>query len=183
MKNQKEIIQQIKSSDIQSFEKLFNTYYSFLCVFANQFVRDMQTAEEIIDDLFYHIWEIRKELEIRDDFKSYLLRSTYNRCISHLRKLKKEQKIIRDLAINAGEEILQIHTVTTPLHLLVSDELMTELNRTVEALPEQCKKIFLLKREEDLSYDEIAKRLKISKNTVKTQIKIALKKIREELNL
>ena len=184
MKDQKDILKRIRNSDIQAFEELFNAYYSLLCSFAASFVRNQQIAEEIVDDLFYHIWEIRRKFEIRDSMKSYLLRSTYNRCISWLRQQKKDQKLIGDIAVINENAVLHIPSMeASPLHVLMNNEFQRKVETVIDELPHQCKQIFLLSRNEELSYTEIAERLQISKNTVKTQIKIALEKLRRGLDL
>jgi RNA polymerase sigma-70 factor (ECF subfamily) len=67
------------------------------------------------------------------------------------------------------------------LGCLYEKELASLIQEAVKSLPEQCRKIFLLSRDEELTYEEISQRLNISVNTIKTQIKIALAKLREWL--
>ena len=82
---EKNIFDKIKADDIKSFEFLFRRYYSILCNYAYKILKDIDAAEEIIQDLFYNIWEKRDTLSIESSVKSYLYKSTYNRCMLLLR--------------------------------------------------------------------------------------------------
>jgi RNA polymerase sigma-70 factor (ECF subfamily) len=182
MNKDKRIIKGIRNSEIEAFEELFDVYYDSLCIVAQRFVRSKQVAEEIVDDLFLHLWEIRKKLEVRDNLDSYLYRATYNRCISWIRKNSKERFLSGDLAFSSEDKILNIpDTSTSPLSCLMNKELRNKIDDAINQLPEKCRQIFILSREFDLTYQEVAQQLNLSKNTIKTQLKIALKKVRDKL--
>lgn len=181
-KKQHKIIEQIKKSDLNAFQYLFQNYYSGLLNFALRFVRERPIAEEIVDDLFIHLWEIRKKIQIRDNIEAYLYRSVYNRCISYIRNKNKQANLTSEIAVSIENKLYSIpETSSSPLNQIMNKELQKQLNKALNELPDKCKEIFILSREYGLKYEEIAEKLKISKNTVKTQLKIALKRLRKSL--
>lgn len=62
----------VRADDTKAFESLFKQYYPKMCLFANRYTHDITTSREIVQDVFIHLWEHRKELEIRSSFRSYL---------------------------------------------------------------------------------------------------------------
>jgi RNA polymerase sigma-70 factor, ECF subfamily len=181
-KKQHKIIEQIKKSDLNAFQYLFQNYYSGLLSFSEKYVRERRVAEEIVDDLFIHLWEIRKKIQIRDSIEAYLYRSVYNRCISYIRNKNKQANLTSQIAVSIENKIYSIpETSSSPLNQVMNKDLKKQLDKALNELPDKCKEIFILSREYGLKYEEIAERLNISVNTVKTQLKIALKRLRESL--
>ena len=83
---------QFPFQDLQSFEVLFRQYYQMLCSYAYRFVNDPDTAEEIVQDLFYKLWEKREELQINTSVKSYLFSAVHNRCLKFIEHRNVETK-------------------------------------------------------------------------------------------
>ena len=182
MNHYSEDTQRIRRGDIEFFKKLFEGYYNNLCILAKEYVKDDGQAEEIVEELFYNLWEKRKTLDIHTSVKIYLIRSVQNRCISYLRKLKTELKVKEDISIEHKNTLKYLpFKESQPIVRLFSSELEEKVRKEINELPEQCRKIFELSRFEEKSYNEIARELTISVNTVKTQMKIALKKLRDNL--
>ena len=84
----KEHIELIKSGNKIAFDQLFLEYYSYLCNYAFQFLHEKDGAEEVVQDLFFNIWEKRESLEIKSSVKSYLFQSVKNRCLTLLNHVK-----------------------------------------------------------------------------------------------
>lgn len=169
------IINGIRKGDICSFEKLYEQYYSYLCTTAEHIVRNSSDAEEIVSDVFIKLWNIREKLEITTSIKAYLIRAVRNTALNHLESSKLSDSIsISDLQLLALDS-------DYPLGRLYEKEILETLNQGIKTLPESCREIFLLSRNEDLKYSDIAEKLGISVNTVKTQMKIALSRLRETL--
>lgn len=166
-------------ADIDTFEKLYGKYYVFLCMIALHIVRNKDDAEEIVSDVFVRLWNSAGRLgEIRS-IKAYLIKAVHNTSlnyIEHNRKLKLNESInARDLNILAWDS-------DYPLGQLYEEELLGIIAGCIEKLPESCREIFLLSRDNNLKYNEISERLGISVNTVKTQMKIALAGLREKIS-
>jgi len=86
------IIQKIRNGDIKTYERVFKENYEMLCEYAVNYVRDYDLAEELVQDVFYHIWKKHSELEITSTVKGYLLQSVKNKCLQHIKHRNVEQK-------------------------------------------------------------------------------------------
>ena len=165
----------IKQDDLVEFEKLFKSYYSPLCHFAFRFLKDMDLAEEIVQEFFYNYWKNRQTMNIQISIKSYMFRSIRNnslKYLEHIKVVKKyEQNFIDTNSSDAGFETNELE--------------VKELNEIIEAtlneLPERCSQIFKLSRFEGLKYNEIAEKLSISVKTVEANMGKALQLFRKNL--
>ena len=175
------IFKRIKKGDESAFEELFRKYFTGLCIYACEFVKRNEVAEEIVEDVFCKIWEKRKSLEVTVSLKSYLYRSVYNTSLNYLKSEKHHMKNQDNLADNF-ENMLPISTpgdITSSS--LLSEELEMKIEQAINSLPEKSQIIFRLSRFEGLKYSEIAEKLNLSVKTVETQISRVLKKLRVQL--
>ncbi len=170
------ILTKLKSGDERFYKSLFQTYYTPLTYFANKYVKNIEVAKELVQELFVKLFEKRYALAIDTSFKSYLYKSIYNSCINYLNQISirenhhhkiKDQK--NDLIEFSEDEIYRI-------------ELEQRIYNEIEKLPAQCKRIFKMNRFEGLSNGDIAEQLNLSKRTVETQISKALKILRKKLS-
>jgi len=166
------LINRLKQGEESAYELLFNEFYRVLTVYANKYVRDIETAKEIVQDLFVHLYEKRENLDINSSLKSYLFRSTHNRCINYInaQKIRIQHAEYVFKTADATENILEQEVNKTELE----QALFTAINQ----LPPKCQSIFKMNRFEGLSNTEIAEKLKLSKRTVETQISKALRILR-----
>ncbi len=167
--------QKIKKGDIQAFESLFHAYYSNLCRYASGIVSDDETAEEIVQDMFVNFWEKREMLNIDTSLKNYLYQSVKNRCLNQIKHNITRQNYLKGINV---EEKFQIQ----PDEQFLANELAQKIEKSIQSLPEKRQKIFRMSREEGLKYSEIAERMNISQKTVETQMGLAIKTLREELD-
>lgn len=170
-----EPIKQLSFIDLQSFEVLFRQYYQMLCSYAIRFVDDGDTAEEIVQDLFYRLWEKRAELQINTSVKSYLFSAVHNRCLKFIEHRNVELKY-RNYYLKHESEIDSEPHDAHSVH-----ELQGIIDNTLNSLPERCGRIFRLNRFEGLKYHEIAQKLSISVKTVEANMGKALKLLRKNL--
>jgi RNA polymerase sigma-70 factor (ECF subfamily) len=168
-------MKQLEFIDLTSFEVLFRQYYQMLCGYALRFVKDADTAEEIVQDLFYRLWEKRAELQINSSVKSYLFSAVHNRCLKYIEHRNVETRY-RNYYLLHGSEIDSEPHDAAGIH-----ELQAIINATLDALPERCGRIFRLNRFEGLKYHEIAQKLSISVKTVEANMGKALKLLRKNL--
>jgi RNA polymerase sigma-70 factor (ECF subfamily) len=168
-------MRQITLGNMKAFETLFRQYYQMLCSFALKFVGDPDTAEEIVQDLFYTLWEKRMELQINTSVKSYLFTSVHNRCLKFIQHQAVEQKY-RNYYLKQGSEI-----DTEPDNPANVGEMQQIIDQTLNSLPERCGRIFRLNRFEGLKYHEIAVKLSISVKTVEANMGKALRILRKNL--
>jgi RNA polymerase sigma-70 factor (ECF subfamily) len=177
-----ELLQQLNQGEEIAFEFIFKKHFTGLCLFAEHFLKDTRAAEGIVEEYFCDLWENCKKTSITTSLRGYLYQSIYYRCLKHIRHQKVEQKYISSQQYYyTDREILESASNDCPSVNLITQELEEKISLVIDALPSQCKKIFCMNRFENLTYTEIAKKLDISINTVKTQMTRALHKLREEL--
>ena len=182
MMTEKELLQLLKDGNEEAVKFIFEKYYESLCLYAESITRNHQVAEEIVEDIFIHIWINAKETSIILSVKNYLYRSTHNNCIKYLNKLKTERKVFDSVDYTLKDyEILHPLNDSYPISTLIAEEMEKKAGEILETLPDQCKEIFTLNRFENLSYSEIATKLNVTVGTVKTQMSRAFHKFREGL--
>jgi RNA polymerase sigma-70 factor (ECF subfamily) len=174
-----QLIQSIRNGDMAAFEELYSQYYVFLCVIAGHIVRNTSDAEEIVCDVFLKLWNIREKLDINTSLKGYLIKAVHNTSVNHLA----HSRFIRQNSESLSEtdQKFLIWDSDYPLGQLYEKELTGLLEKAIASLPEGCREVFLLSRKDNLKYSDIACKLEISVNTVKTQLKIALAHLRSDL--
>ena len=172
--SENQIIKGIRTGNEGAFNQLFAEYYKVLSVFANKYVLDLETAKEIVQDFFVHLFESRHKLTITSSLESYLFSSVRNRCLNHLRHQKIHEKHI---------DVIK-HTLETSVDLeskMRATELENQIYQIVLGMPAQCQNIFRMSRVEGKKNGEIANELGISIRTVETQISKALKILRKNI--
>jgi RNA polymerase sigma-70 factor (ECF subfamily) len=169
-------IESIRKGDIKEYEKFFREYYMPLLSYAKRFFDDSQDAEEIVQELFFKLWENRARLEITSSLSSYLFRAVRNNCLQALKYQKnktKYQKYIKAQGTNYSD--------SDQFEAMKYIELNEKVNRLLEDLPDRCQEIFRLNRFQGLKYKEIAVKLSISIKTVEANMSKALKHFRTNL--
>jgi RNA polymerase sigma-70 factor (family 1) len=165
----------VYSDDQVAFRQIFEATYTLLCGISFRMTKSRESSEEIVDDVFCSFWKNRRTINITTSFTLYLIASIRNRSLDYLRKLKKEKS-----------SKLEDASGVTSVEIIASDamayeELKNHIATAIQSLPRQCRLIFLMSREQDLTYKEISKQLGLSIKTVDTQMGRALKHIRREL--
>ena len=160
--------QKIKEDDEQSLSKLFYKYYEYLYQFAGRYLDDAQLAENVVQDVFVHFWENRKTININTNLKSYLFTSTKNNCINYIEQHKK--KLFQNIYTIKIQDNVQ-----SPELKYIENELTESIQNAINLLPDKCRQVYILKRYDGFKYKEISEILNISVNTVKTQMKRAVK--------
>ena len=180
-----ELIERIKQGDQRAFELLFKLYHTPLCNYAKVYVKHLDIADDIVQDTFIRIWESRSGLDPCQSLKAYLYRSVHNNCINHFRKKQVDNRLTKEYQAEIRQriELLERNFSESSLDRLVAQELEISIQKSIDGLPGQCREVFILSRYNDLSYQQIADKLSVSINTVKTQLSRALNKIRENLKV
>ena len=156
----------------QDYEQFFKLYYGdclkFACNLANNNQAD---AEEIVQDVFLKLWEKRADINIQSSFKAYLFISIRNKAYELHRKRKVLPNIISEDLIPTD---LPSNKWYAEDHGRVK-ELETALNSALDDLPDKCRQVFLMSRQDSLTYKQIASQLDISVKTVENHMGKALK--------
>ncbi|MBO9594119.1 MAG: RNA polymerase sigma-70 factor [Niabella sp.] len=157
--------------DGKAFEKLFHVYYKRLLRFADAIVKDAQSAEEVVSDVFLNLWRNRSKLLEIENLNSYLYVATKNLAIRSRTRLQHRTPL------NIEEIEIEPEHVTNPEEILLNNELVKRYEAAVSRLPARCQTIYRLARQDGLRYKEIAAILNVSVKTVDAQMAIALKRI------
>lgn len=155
----------------QTFEQIYTDYFEVVSRFLNYYTHDLYAIEEVVQEVFVKLWEDSSGKEI-EYIKTYLYCSARNRMLNYLRNNENRALILEkwaqvELENNQSEDCPD------------NDQLVLLLQAAVDSLPPKCREIFVLSREEQLTYKEIARIKDLSVKTVENQLGIALKKIRE----
>jgi RNA polymerase sigma-70 factor (ECF subfamily) len=182
-KSDDELIHLLNGGDEKTYEVIFKRYYAALCAYAFDLLKNEDVSEEIVQEIFLKLWENRATLEVRVSLKSYLYRIIHNQCLNFLKHdvvvKKLSQKYSQELQLNAELTLMTDQDFLLDSYFYPGVE--NDIEMAVNSLPEQCKVVFHLSRYEMLGHEQIASRLNISVNTVKTQISRALEKLRSIL--
>jgi RNA polymerase sigma-70 factor (ECF subfamily) len=181
MKNQTEryhqLVEKIRGGDRKAFEKLFQTYYSRLCVFSNSYVKSLDISRDVVQEVYIKIWDNRENFYIRQSLKAYLYQAVRNQSLNFLQQKKQmerlENRLKRQQEISESSRTEEFNT----------EELSEKVWRLVEKLPERRRAIFILYRRHGLSYAEIAEVLGIARKTVENQMGKSLQFLRDNIDL
>ena len=154
---------------------LFRSHFTGLCFFAQKYVKDIDTAKEIVQDAFLSLWEKRDTIDMDRQVKSYLTMIIHNKCTNYLRDNRKFDTNILQI-----ENLLDVPEYEST-DSMVTGELKGSIESAINELPEKCREIFVMNRYENLKYQEIADKLQISVKTVETQMSKALQHMRLRL--
>ena len=163
----------LKNSDHDAFEYFFNKYNRRVYGFAFKLLNNKHESENIVQVIFMKLWENRELLNENLSIKSYLFQITKN-TVTNLIKRKVHHQVFIDYM--KGSEVL--NTLNEDIEY---QELNKEIVKAIHELPERRKIIFLKSRYENMSYKEIAAELNVSVNTVDSQIRHALKYLKDQL--
>lgn len=166
-----------KTNEELAFELLFRRYYIRLCSFANKFLADSTESEEIVQEVFLSIWKRRDELKLDDKIRPYLFKSVQNLCFNFLEHQKVVNSYYSVIELVYRNQANDFNTYESVLYA----EFQQRVDQSINSLPEQCRLIFNLSRQEGLKYAEIAGQLGISVKTVETQMTRALSRLKTEL--
>lgn len=169
-----EFLAQLKHGDEAAFKTLFELYYRPLTLFALKYIDDVEEAKEIVQEFFIRFWSRHAELDIRFSLKPYMYRGVKNACLNHIEASKVARRHLREYK---SPQITHDNALENMLVAEQEEMLLLAIDR----LPEKCRQIFALSRQEKLSNQAIADRLQLSVKTVEAQISIALKRLREFL--
>lgn len=150
------------------FEEMFTTYYPELVIYLCKFVKEKTVAEDIVQETFCELWS-KKDTYPISNVRGFLFRSVRNAAVNYLTR---EKRMTVDLSREIENEII----FQEDLEAIERDR---KLYLLIERLPEQRKRIFKLCFFEGLRYQDVADKLNISVNTVKTQMGRALSDLRD----
>lgn len=170
-------------TDINDFDRLYHDYRQRYIRFARTYVRDTATAEDIVMDSLMYYWENRSALPHQTNIPAYVLTIVKNRCINHLRREQKREEVERLISEHEAWELsVRISTLEAcNPEQLFSEEIQAIIQKTLDSLPEQSRRIFIRSKYEYRSHREIADDLGLSIKSIEYHITKTLKLLRQAL--
>jgi len=170
-----ELIRQIREEDSErAFRRLFDLQYERMYRIAYYFLQHEEWAKDVVLDVLTELWRRRKEMIVPKDFRSYSYTMVKNAALNYLEVEQRHQHESED----CGSEAL---SGSSPEETLEEEEMFRLYEETLAGLPVRCREVFILVKEECLSYAEVADRLGISVKTVDAQLQKAIKVLRDRL--
>lgn len=167
-----ELLRNMSNGDQHALTIIYQRYWENLYKIALHIVKDEETAEDVIHDVFVNIWTCRKKLQIKTSLGSYLQSSVKYKCFEKLRRSK------RNVHVELTEETsnLSIYNHCT----IEFNELQSKLDAIIDAMPIKSKHIFRLSRDENMSYFEISKKMNLSVKSIEYHISKVIRQLRSE---
>ena len=172
--SERDLRERIRAGDEGAFDAVFRSHYPHLVRMAESVVRERALAEEIAQDVMLELWRRRESLVVEQTFRAYLIRSTRNRALNHVR----HQRIV---AREAAFAALDSPSSPSAEEEVLGVELERAIRDAIEGLSENCREVFQLSRQSGLKYAEIASTLEISIKTVEKRMGQALAELRDRL--
>jgi RNA polymerase sigma-70 factor (ECF subfamily) len=161
--------------DEAAFEQMFKTHFKRLHAYAFTILRDEIQAEEMVQQVFFKLWERNENLSLTGSVSSYLYRAVHNESLNYIKHQKVRSNHQLSVAYSMKNE------VEHPAKKIMASELEKKIHSALNELPEQCRTIFQMSRFDELKYREIADKLGISIKTVESQMSKALRLLRVKL--
>lgn len=149
-----------KGADL-AFAYFFKRYHQSLAYFSVRLVQDAQEAEDIVADCFFKLWQRRLEFEGEENIKAFLYVACRNACLDYLRHIK-----VRSIAQQTYfDQLLQAEE--TVLYQIIKTEVLHELHREIELLPDNYREVFRMIYFDHKKTDEIATELGLNIQTIR----------------
>lgn len=172
----KELFNALKKGNIAAFKQIYERYWFDFYKYAYNIIREKEIAEEIVQEVFFSLWEKRDSLEITHSVEAYLVRAVKFQTLNFIRSKKirtnyaASYTAFKNLAVdNSNEENIQVYDLKKHIEIEVSK------------LPDKCQQIFRMSRNEYQSIKTISNVLNLSHKTVENQLTKALKHLRSSL--
>lgn len=162
--------------DAKAFDELFTRYFQPLHRYALNNLQNAMLAEELVMDVLLRTWKTNGHIHCPAGFRPYILRALKNAIFNHFRASLPVILSLEDIPANG-----ELPTTTSPDHKLLHDETRLRYLAALNSLSPKRREVFLLSREESLSYKEIAAQLNISVNTVENYMAASLAHVKEKM--
>ena len=166
------LVGELNKGSEKAYDKLFHMFFGRLCVFAMKFVKDHESAEEVVEDAMVVLWEKREKFEDLAALKAYLYTTVRNGSLDYLKRNG------RNTSLDALENSQSFATTDD---YILEEEVHAVLYQAMASLPKKCRRVFELSCIDELKYSEIAADMGISLNTVKSQRARAIQLLKEIL--
>lgn len=172
-----QLLNEVRGGNESAFETLFDNYKDKVYSFSYKMLKSKDLADDIVIEVFTKIWEKRANIKPGLAFQPYLFTVARNHLINFLNKASLDSKI-RDQLITSNS----FYRSSTEEEVIYN-EYLSIAEQAIHQMPKQRRRVFKLKSEQGMTYDQIAIQLGISKNTVKTHLLAATAYLRSVVNI
>lgn len=159
----------------EQYEAIFHKMKDKLYRYALRFVKDGESAEDVVQDVMYKLWQKRQEVDSIENLEAWMMVLTRNRALDILRKVKDNQ-------VNIDEAYSISDQAPIPDKLMETADLMTQLNACLDQLPEKQRTVFHLREIEQMTYEEICTMTGFNLDDVKVSLFRSRKHIQRMLS-
>lgn len=170
-----DLLIRLRQGDHAAFETIFRQWYEPVVRSANRILHEPQVAEELAQDVFLELWRRREQLPEGSSVPGYLMQAARNRALNHLRHLQVQKK--SQVFVEALSEPTEQADADAQ-----ANELDVAIREAIAELPPRTREVFLMSRERNLKYSEIAEQLGITVKAVEANMSRALRQLREKLS-
>lgn len=174
--NEIELLQKLTEGDSAAFRQIYECYQGRVFLFAYRLTKSKASAEEVVQEVFVKLWEKREKVKIDKNFSAYMLTMAKNLVLDGLKKAAYDRKVQQRIY----HQMQALRNTTA--EQMIQKELDRLHRQAIDALSPQRRNVYILSREEEMSYQEIADKLGISRNTVRNLMVEALESIREHIS-
>lgn len=165
----------VQSGDAAAFESLFRAHHPGMCAFARRMVGSADVAEDLAQEVFLYIWRHRESVQMRASARVYLYSALRHGALRYFRHERVVQRHVPETISLFDRAPRQADAN------LLSVETLALIRTAIGRLPERCRLVYTLHREQGLTYAEIAEVMQTSPKTVDVQMGRALKALRRAL--
>lgn len=171
----KDLMLLVAEGDREAFTCLYHRYFYYLFTLAMRYIKDESEAEDVLQQVFIKLWQMRDSGVIKDNVRGYLFAMTRNSIMNYVRDKNRLLQRNYRLSQEISEEEQDIWVMAD------KNDLISEMKKAIDGLPPQQKRVANL-RCEGLSNQEIASRLHLSLNTVNSHYTKGLKALKTALS-
>jgi len=178
-KKLEDLLVSVSENDDYAFRVFYDLYYRSVFRFTYYFLRNKEACGEVVSNVFVAVWKSRVSLRRISNIDAYLYVVARNESNRYLRECQAQRRCLslEDIPISVLDLNSPPHDGEAPDSRLLESEVEELVRRLINDLPERCRTVFLLNRQEGLSSREIARALSLSESTVRVQLKIAVDRI------
>ena len=172
-----EILKLISVDDRRAFDIFYHRYYKQIYRYLYYQLMDTEACSELVSNVFYSVWKSRRSLSEVKSIEAYLYTVARNEVKQYWTSTIKNRTVsLEEMPVH-----FDVDSAENPEEFTLAEEANNVLSRAIARLPERCRAIFLLSRNDGLSSVEIARKLSLSESTVRVQLKIAVDKLVEDV--